>query len=455
MYCKIANMSLTDILINIFIIAFLLFVNGFFVAAEFALVKVRKTRLEQLANEGSSNAKKALKLVDNTNKMLAAAQLGVTIASIALGWVAESTIVQLIEPVIKYLPFLNSTVTAHVIAVPISFIVVTYFHVLLGEQLPKCFALRHPDSLALMVATPMDLFITLLKPFVWLLMVSGDKILCAFKVASDDASLVHSTEELDMLVDASFNEGVLNETEAEMLHNMFKFSDLMAKQVMIPRTDMMCIPNDISYDELNKFALENQYTRYPVYEENIDKILGFIHVKDLYSMSMNKETYSIQKLIRPLMLVPETMTLDNLIIEFKKTHAQMAVVIDEFGGTSGLITLEDVLEEIIGDVQDEFDEEEEADIKEIGENTYLANAMMRIDELVEFFDLNESQFEEDDVETIAGLVVKLLGHIADVGDKVSFNGLTFTVVEVDGARVTRLQVYKEPVLESVNNTDDV
>ena len=155
----------------------------------------------------------------------------------------------------------------------------------------------------------------------------------------------------------AYNEGVLNETEAEMLHNMFKFSDLMAKQVMIPRTDMVCIPNDITYEELNKVALENQYTRYPVYEEDIDKILGFIHVKDLYSLAMKKEEFSVEKLIRPLMLVPETMTLDNLIIEFQKLHCQIAVVIDEFGGTSGLITLEDVLEEIIGEVQDEFDEE--------------------------------------------------------------------------------------------------
>ncbi len=447
-------MNLMDILINIFVIAFLLFVNGFFVAAEFALVKVRKTRLEQLSNEGNSNANKALKLVNDTNKMLAAAQLGVTIASIALGWVAESTIVQLIEPVINLIPVANSLITAHAIAVPISFVVVTYFHVLLGEQLPKCFALRHPDSLALWVARPMDLFITLFKPFVWLLLISGDKILCAFNVSSDDASLVHSTEELDMLVDASYNEGVLNETEAEMLHNMFKFSDLTAKQVMLPRTDMMCIPSDISYDDLNKFALENQYTRYPVYEGSIDKILGFIHVKDLYSLAMTKDNYSIEKVIRPLMLVPETMTLDNLILEFKKTHTQIAVVIDEFGGTSGLITLEDVLEEIIGEVQDEFDEEEEADIKEIAENTYIANAMVRIDEFVDYFDLNEAQFEEDDVDTIAGLVVKLLGRIAVVGDKVSFNGLTFTVVEIDGARVTKLQVFKEPVSEVISTSDE-
>lgn len=440
------------IFVNIFIIAFLLFVNGFFVAAEFALVKVRRTRLEQLSNEGSRNAKKALKLVCNMNRMLAAAQLGVTIASIALGWVAEDTIVQLMDPLIKALPF---AINSHAIAVPISFVLVTYFHVLLGEQLPKCFALTHPDRLALIVATPMDMFITIFKPFVWILLVTGDKLLSACHVETEDTSLAHSTEELDMLVDASYNEGVLNETEAEMLHNMFKFSDLMAKQVMNPRTDMICIPSDITYDELNKFALENQYTRYPVYEENIDKILGFIHVKDLYSLAMNKEDFSIEKLTRPLMLVPETMTLDNLIIEFKKTHGQMAVVIDEFGGTSGLITLEDVLEEIIGEVQDEFDEEEEADIKEVSENTYVANAMMRIDELVDFLDLDAAQFEEDDVETIAGLVVKILGKIANIDDTVTFNGLTFTVKEVDGARITKLEIYKESSVETVNNIDEV
>ena len=441
-------MDLTDIFINIFIILFLLFVNGFFVAAEFSLVKVRKTRLEQLCNDGNRNAKKALKLVNDVNKMLAAAQLGVTIASIALGWVAEATIVQLIEPVIRFITGAGNALTAHVIAVPISFVLVTYFHVLLGEQLPKCLSLRHPETTALLVSTPMDMFITIFKPFVLLLEISGNKILSACHANSEDASLVHSTEELDMLVDASYNEGVLNETEAEMLHNMFKFSDLMAKQVMIPRTDMVCIPNDISYEDLNKTALENQYTRYPVYEENIDKILGFIHVKDLYKMAMTKDNYSIKKLIRPLMLVPETMTLDNMIIEFKKRHCQIAVVIDEFGGTSGLITLEDVLEEIIGDVQDEFDEDAEADIREIGENTYIANAMMRIDELVKFFDLKESLFEEDDVDTIAGLVVKLLGRIANVGDTVSFKGLTFTVTEIDGARVTKLQIYKEPPIET-------
>ena len=176
---------------------------------------------------------------------------------------------------------------------------------------------------------------------------------------------------------------------------------------------------------------------------------------NIYSLSITKESYSLDKIIRPILLVPETMNLDDLIIEFKKTHGQIAVVIDEFGGTSGLISLEDVIEEIIGEVQDEFDEEEEADIKEVAENTYIANAMVRIDEFVEFFNLNEALFEEDDVETIAGLVVKLLGRIAEVGDSVTLNGLTFDVIEMDGARVTKLKILKAQIEEVISQTEEV
>ena len=438
-----------SILFNILVVAVLIFANAFFVASEFALVKVRKTKLEQLSNEGSSTAKVALDTVENMNDMLAAIQLGITIASIALGWVGEATVVRIIEKIIVLFPNVNVSVTSHAIAVPISFALVTFLHVLLGEQLPKCMAIQYPEKFALFCARPIKFFEVVFKPFVWILATCNSKLLKICCIDAPQSPLVHSTEELDMIVDASYNEGVLNETEAEMLHNMFKFSDLTAKQIMIPRTDMMCIDKDgLTYEDLKNITLENQYTRYPIYEENIDKILGFIHVKDLYSLSMKKETFSMKKLIRPLMLVPETMTLDNLIIEFKKIHSQMAVVIDEFGGTSGLITLEDVLEEIIGDVQDEFDEEAEVDIKEVSENTYVASAMMRIDEFCDFFDLKESNFEEDDVDTIAGLVVKLLGRIANVGDSVSYNGLTFTVIEVDGARITKLQIYKEPVTEA-------
>ena len=444
-----------SIIVNIFVIVFLLFVNAFFVAAEFSLVKIRRTRLEQLSNEGSKVAKLAIKMLDNVNEMLAAAQLGVTVASIGLGWVGEATTVKLIVPLIEHIPYVNPTLTAHAIAVPISFFLVTMFHVVLGEQLPKCVSIQYPEKTVYLIAKPMHICMIIFKPFVWLLTVSGNAILKLFNVCDTEAAqLAHSTEELDLIVDASLDQGVLNETEAEIIHNMFRFSDLTAKQVMIPRTDVVCLPYDITFDELKTITLENQYTRYPVYKETMDKIVGFIHVKDVYSQSVSETEFSMDNLLRSILLVPDTMTLDNLIIEFKKLRAQLAIVVDEFGGTSGIITLEDVLEEIIGEVQDEFDEEE-SNIKQIDENKYSANGLMRTDEVAEFFELDVEQFDEEDIETIAGLVVKNLGRIANVGDEVEFNGLKFTVDEVDGARVTKLIIERLPHSEEENLQDEV
>ncbi len=438
------SITLTNIFINIFVILFLLFVNAFFVAAEFSLVKIRRTRLEQLSNEGSKVAKLAISMLDNVNEMLAAAQLGVTVASIALGWVGEATAVALIKPVIEAALNVNADITSHAIAVPIAFSLVTMFHVVLGEQLPKCMSIQHPERTVYIIAKPMHLCMIIFKPFVWLLTVSGNAILKLFNVNDESAAqLAHTTEELDLIVDASLDQGVLNETEAEIIHNMFKFSDLTAKQVMIPRTDIVCLSYDTTMEELKQITLENQYTRYPVYKETMDKIIGFIHVKDVYSQSVSDKPFSMDNLLRPILLVPETMTLDNLIIEFKKLRVQLAIVVDEFGGTSGIITLEDVLEEIIGEVQDEFDEEE-SNIKQIGDNKYSANGMMRTDEIAEFFEFDEEKFDEEDIETIAGLVVKVLGRIANVNDEVEFNGLKFTVSEVDGARITKLIIEKLP-----------
>jgi len=444
-----------SIFINMLVIALLIFANAFFVASEFSLVKVRKTKLEQLSNEGNSSAKIALDISENMNDMLAAIQLGVTIASIALGWVGQATVIQIIEKFITWFPFIDKSFASHAIAIPIAFALVTFLHVLLGEQVPKCLALQSPDKLALFLARPIKFFETIFRPFVWVLSTSCNYVLKSCSIEPPQSPLVHSTQELDMIVDASYNEGVLNETEAEMLHNMFKFSDLTAKQIMIPRTDMMCLDKNISYEKITEITLDNQYTRYPIFEGNIDKILGFIHVKDLYASSFHNEKFDIRNLIRPIMLIPETMTLDNLMVEFKKRHCQMGIVVDEFGGTSGLITLEDVLEEIIGEVQDEFDADEEIDIKEVAANTYVANAMMRLDELAEFFDIDEDQFDSEDVETIGGLVVKILGRIAQVGDIVVIpeQGLKFSVQKIDGARVTRIVITKDVCNNELNSQD--
>lgn len=434
-----------SIVFNLFVIAFLLFSNGFFVASEFAMVKVRKTRIEQLVNEGNHNAKIALEAIKDLDKFIAAVQLGVTISSIGLGWVGEGTLARIIEPIFVFLPGISQNIATHTVSVSISFALITFLHVVIGELIPKSIALEYPEQTSLVIARPMQFLSFLFTPFIWMLNGFGNSILNLFHVPhKHKASLVHSTEELDMLVDASYNGGVLNETEKDILHNVFKFSDLTAKQVMVPRTDMVCIPKDMSLDDLNKLAAENQYTRYPVFDEDIDHITGLIHVKDLFSLSINDESCPIEKLQRDVMLVPETITMDKLILEFKKRKGQMAMVIDEFGGTSGLITLEDVLEEIFGEVQDEFDEEEEiCDIVEVEPNHFVANAMVRLDELAEFFKIKEDNIDDEDIDTIGGLVVKLLGRIAEVNDTVTFENLTFIVKEVDGARITKLDIIQK------------
>lgn len=446
-----------NIVFNLFVIAFLLFSNGFFVAAEFAMVKVRKTRIEQLVNEGNFNAKIALEAIKDLDKFIAAVQLGVTISSLGLGWVGESTVARIIEPIFAYLPSVSQSIATHTVSGSIAFALITFMHVVIGELIPKSIALEYPEQTSLIIARPMHAISFIFTPFIWMLNGFGNFVLRLFKVPHQHkASLAHSTEELDMLINASYDSGVLNETEKDILHNVFKFSDLTAKQVMTPRTNMICIPNDMSLDELNKLATENQYTRYPVYDEDIDHITGLVHVKDLYSLSIKNLECPIKEIEREILLVPETITMDNLVLEFKKRKGQMAIVIDEFGGTSGLITLEDVLEEIFGEVQDEFDEEEEiCDIIEIEPNHYTANAMVRLDEMAEFFSMNEDKIDDEDIDTIGGLVVKLLGRIAEVNDTVTFENLTFTVKEVDGARIVKLDIVKlDPEQKDSEDTKD-
>lgn len=444
-----------SIYFNLFIIAFLLFSNGFFVASEFAMVKVRKTRIEQLVNEGNFNAKIALEALKDLDKFIAAVQLGVTISSIGLGWVGEATLAKIIEPLFVFMSGFGKTIATHTVSASVAFALITFFHVVIGELIPKSIALEYTEKTALLVARPMHFLTIIFNPFIWLLNGFGNLVLKMLNIPhTHKGSLVHSTEELDMLVNASFDGGELNETEKDMLHNVFKFSDLTAKQVMIPRTDMICIPSDMPLEELNKLAAESQYTRYPVYEEDIDHITGFVHVKDLFSLSIKDETASVSSIQRNILLVPETMTMDKLVLEFKQCKGQMAIVVDEFGGTSGLLTLEDVIEEIFGDVQDEFDEEEEEinEIQEIEPNKYIANSMMRLDEFAEYFNINENEIDDEDIDTIGGLVVKLLGRLAEIDDTVDFQNFTFVVKEVDGARITKLEILKhdEEIIEENN-----
>ena len=438
------------LILNLLVVALLLFANAFFVATEFALVSVRKTRLAQLSKEGNKLAKIALDSINHLDRSIAAVQLGITIASIGLGWVGEAALVKLIQPLFNFLPDSMQAVATHSLAVSIAFALITFMHVVIGELMPKSIAIQHPETTALVVAKPMSFITKIFTPFIFLLNGFGNWLLSLMKIPPAHVGhLVHTVEELDMIIDESHKEGVLNDTEKDILQNVFKFSDIMAKQVMVPRPDVVSIPIDISQEELKKLTIENQYTRYPVYEEDLDKVAGILHLKDLYTLIIEGREIVLKDILRPAILVPETLTIDKLVHEFKTKRAQMALVIDEFGGVSGLVTLEDVLEEIVGEVQDEFDEEE-ADIRQIYENEYIANAMMRIDEFNDYFQLEaQNEVEDEDIETIGGLVIKNLGHIAKEGDCCTIDGFTFKVVEVDGARIVKIKIVapEKPLLE--------
>ena len=443
-------MANAALILNLLVVALLLFANAFFVATEFALVSVRKTRLAQLSKEGNKLAKIALDSINHLDRSIAAVQLGITIASIGLGWVGEAALVKLIQPLFNFLPDSMQAVATHSLAVSIAFALITFMHVVIGELMPKSIAIQHPETTALVVAKPMSFITKIFTPFIFLLNGFGNWLLSLMKIPPAHVGhLVHTVEELDMIIDESHKEGVLNDTEKDILQNVFKFSDIMAKQVMVPRPDVVSIPIDITADELKKLTIENQYTRYPVYEEDLDKVVGILHIKDLYPLIIEGREIVLKDILRPVILIPETLTIDKLVHEFKTKRAQMALVIDEFGGVSGLVTLEDVLEEIVGEVQDEFDEEE-ANIRQIYENEYIANAMMRIDEFNDYFQLEaQNEVEDEDIETIGGLVIKNLGHIAKEGDCCTIDGFTFKVVEVDGARIVKIKIVapEKPLLE--------
>ena len=435
------------ILTNLIIIFLLLFANGFFVASEFALVSVRQTRIHQLANEGNKTAAITTKALKELDKYIAATQLGITIASIGLGWVGEATLARIIHPLFDFLPGVSGNVATHSIAVAISFALITFMHVVIGELMPKSIALQYPEQTTLLVTRPLVFTAKIFTPFIYLLNGFGNFMLKLMKIPpAHPSSAVHTEEELGMIIDASYKGGVLNETESFLLKNSLKFTDLIAKQIMVPRCGVISIPVNIPINDLENLILEHQYTRYPVYEDNFDNIIGILHVKDLYSSLARHKQIELRKILRKPLFVPETMSADVLLDSYKKNKTEIAVVVDEFGGMSGIISLEDVLEEICGEVQDEFDEEENNfNVKEIGENEFIVNGLYRVEEFFKYFGIER---EEDEVDTVGGLVQRVLGRIPCAGDEADIENLHIKVVELKGRRVSKLVVKKTNPIQS-------
>ena len=407
----------------------LLVLNGFFVAAEFAIVRVRGTQLDELA-ASSARARLAKHITDHIDAYLSACQVGITGASLALGIVGEPAVARLIEPLFGWLTAFSEP-AFHAVSFAIAFAIITYLHLVAAEQAPKYLAIQRAVPTSLLVAYPLYWFSRAAAPFIWIVNQSANAILGWFGIKPGDELQAASEEELKMLVAVSTRQGILQESERVIVGNALEFADTLVRQVMVPRTEIVAVPDDTPIDGVIAVARENPFSRYPVYHEDLDHVVGVVHLRDL----VGREVAGIREIMRPVAFVPETMRLDQALAEFRRRKSQLAIVLDEFGGTAGLITLEDVIEQLVGEVQDEFDRETPAFVEE-GPGVFKIDGLASVDELRERLkiDLPDAHFD-----TVGGLVFGRLGRVAKVGDRVEIDGFRFEVTVVDGRRVAQVR----------------
>jgi CBS domain containing-hemolysin-like protein len=420
-------------------VALIVAANAFFVAAEYGLVTVRRTRMQELDAQGSRGARRVLRLLEQPPRFISAIQLGVTLSSLALGAIGEPVVSRLLERPLDLLPESWHTSVATTISVILAFTILTYFHVVMGEIVPKSFTLQHPERVAVVAAGPIGAFYVIFRPFIWVLVRTSGAVLGWFGVtASSGITLVHSEEELKMLVTASREKGVLEEEEQEMLHKVFEFADKDAVDVMVPRPDVVAVPVDLPVQDVLALVLSNPFTRYPVFEGDLDDVVGVLHVRDLFSTLHERglESTNLRMILREAIMVPETKPLDELLAEFQRTSNHLAIVVDEYGSVEGLVTLEDLLEEIVGEIGDEFDLPD-AGVLRIGRGRVRLVGSFPIEEFNERFG---KSLPVDDYHTIGGFVFGELGRVPRVGDTVAFDGARFEVSAIDGPRIREVDV---------------
>jgi len=429
---------LIDVL-KLVIVAILVLANGFFVAAEFSLVSVRKTRIAELVERGDAKAEAAQKAISDPDSVIAATQLGITISSLALGWLGEPALSHLIYPIVVLFPVEIQAEVSHTISAVIAFLIITFLHVVIGELAPKSIALQNPERTSLFVAGPTLWTEKIFKPAIWVLNGAGNAILRLVGVQpASGHQLVHSVEELKMIVDASTASGVMEADEREMLVAVFDFGALLVRQVMIPRTEMIAVEADSPLPDIIALVSETTYTKFPVYDDNLDHILGIVHVKDLLKamQSENCLNCTARELTMDPIYVPETATVSTLLHQFRINRQHIAIVLDEFGGTAGLVTLEDLMEEIVGEVSDPFDTAS-PEFETLPDGSILIDGLTLIDDVDEQLGLN---LHNPYYDTIAGYVMGRLDRIPEVNDVVETDGLNIRVEEMDGMRISRVSL---------------
>lgn len=410
---------------DIFLTLFLVFLNGFFVAAEFAIVKVRSS---QIALQAGTNSKKAaVSIIDNLDGFLAATQLGITLASLGLGWVGEDVVSSIILKVMAALDIAVTESLAHKIALPVAFVTLTVLHIVFGELAPKSIAIRYPTSTTLTVSVPLRIFYFVFKPFIALLNGMANMILKMFGIKPVSETEIHSEEELRLIIAESEEGGAIESSERELIQNVFDFDDRIVKQVMVPRIKISAINSNTPLAEAIQIVLKEGYSRYPIYDKSLDEIKGVVHSKDVVQHYINKTNKNLLEISHPAYTITENKPIDHLLREFQKKKVQMAVVISEYGGTIGIVTLEDILEELVGDIQDEHDHEAQIVIQ--------SGTVYRVIATSSIHDINKSLDvplqESEDYETLAGLLLMIRTSDLKEGDEITMEHYSVKIIKMN------------------------
>lgn len=412
--------------LDIFLTFFLVVLNGFFVAAEFAIVKVRLSQI-QVRAQSSFSARVAEGIVNNLDAYLAATQLGITLASLGLGWIGEDVVSRLVINCMHLMGLAANEELAHKIALPIAFATITVLHIIFGELAPKSLAIRFPTPTTLWVASPLRLFYFIFAPFIWMLNGLANFILKTIGIQPVPHAEIHSEEELKLIIAESAEGGAIQSSERELIQNVFDFDDRQVWHVLRPRTQIVAIDLDMPLDETIELALKEGYSRYPVYEESIDTITGIIITKDLMLLKMSDSAKTLRDIVRPVMFVHSNRKVMQLLRAFQKEHTQMAIVVNEFGGTVGLVTLEDIIEELVGEIQDEYDTEQPI-VENSADKTFKILAQNPIDEINEF--LPEPLPVSPDYLTLSGLILKVADSIPKEGQIIRVNNYDMKVLKM-------------------------
>lgn len=435
---------------NLFMIAVLIVLTAFFVATEFAIIRLRASRVDQLVLEGKKNALSVQRVTSNLDAYLSACQLGITITALGLGWLGEPTVERILLPLFEDLG-INSDLN-HLISFLIAFITVTFLHVVVGELAPKTWAIQKAEFISFMVAKPIIYFHKIMFPFIWLLNGSATGLIRLFGLkAVKEHEEAHSEEEIQIILNDSFQSGKINNTEYGYVSRIFAFDEMLAKEIMVPRTDMICLYTNNSMMENMDIIRKEQYTRFPVATGSKDNIVGMINTKQLFLEFQENKEFNFQKLVHPVLAVSEVLPVKTLLKRMQQERVHIAILMDEYGGTSGMITIEDILEEIVGEIRDEFDTDERKEIEKLADNCYLLDGKVSLDHVSE---LTGVAIDQEDVDTVGGW---LFTEFTDPkpGKEMQYENLRFIVREVGKHRIKKVELIIEEEADESNHEAEV